>query len=167
MSRTIYIYALCNPGTDVVRYVGSTENPKSRLAGHIGESHMDWARTDKAEWIRSLSAQGLRPRLLILGQTTEDRRNEDEAAWMAMFVGPDLLADPYVRAIDWEYRREGVRLGQEHSAARRRGDIDEANRLLKALCVRSAERRRISYERRREAIRQLRISAQETPQPCA
>ena len=51
MSTTIY--ALCDPVTDAIRYIGKTTMPlKLRLRGHLGEAKI--GRYYRAKWIRSL-----------------------------------------------------------------------------------------------------------------
>ena len=61
------IYALCEPGTDIVRYVGKTiHDPADRLNGHL----WDQSRTHKCNWLRSLN--GVRPELRTV-VATEDR----------------------------------------------------------------------------------------------
>ena len=59
-----YIYALLEPTTLEVRYIGKTINPKNRLVGHINESkYFDHYR---ARWIKSLTSKGLKPLFKIL-----------------------------------------------------------------------------------------------------
>ena len=36
--KTVYIYALCNPDSEEIRYVGKTVDPFYRLWGHIHEA---------------------------------------------------------------------------------------------------------------------------------
>lgn len=59
-----YIYALLDPRDNSIRYIGKTIHPKSRLGGHLRESKsQDHYR---ARWIRSLSAENLKPIFKIL-----------------------------------------------------------------------------------------------------
>lgn len=58
----IYIYGLIDPRTDRVRYIGKSIRPMERLANHCNEQSRTW----RTNWLRQLSAKGLRPSLVIL-----------------------------------------------------------------------------------------------------
>ena len=62
MSETLFVYALCEPGTEIVRYVGVSEQPEKRINQHI------IAKRNAAlvDWLKQIKAQGLLPSLLIL-----------------------------------------------------------------------------------------------------
>ncbi len=57
-----FIYALVDPITDQVKYIGKSNNPKKRLEGHV----VDKDKTYKTMWISSLKKQNLRPILEIV-----------------------------------------------------------------------------------------------------
>ena len=59
---TMYIYALCDPETKEVRYIGVTKHPKHRLAQHINRR----VPSHKGNWIQSLRARGLEPGFSII-----------------------------------------------------------------------------------------------------
>lgn len=63
------IYALCEPGTDIVRYVGKTTNLKKRLREHRCEAN-GLLRTHKINWLRSLG--GVEPGVIILAEIPGD-----------------------------------------------------------------------------------------------
>ncbi len=60
-----YIYALVDPRTSAVRYVGITTNPALRLASHRFRPASDQMR----QWVRELSKEKLRPSLQVLATT--------------------------------------------------------------------------------------------------
>ncbi len=125
MSRSIYIYALCEPDTEAVRYVGKSVNPRRRLYQHVSER----AKTHKAFWIRSLADRGRRPLLRVLEEVSEDDCSRREMYWIEHFrlSGSDLtnLTDGGDGASTDRARthlsavRRGVRFSQEHRAALR------------------------------------------------
>jgi hypothetical protein len=71
-SRIATIYALRDPDTGAIRYIGKTENdPAIRLRDHIASSRDSsrwWGRSKKASWIRELLAKGQKPGMIILGR---------------------------------------------------------------------------------------------------
>ena len=75
----IYIYALVDPFTKQIRYIGKSVRPKERLTNHCNDKSVTW----RTNWIQSILAKGKRPELLIL-QTLDD--NEDwqlaESEWI-------------------------------------------------------------------------------------
>lgn len=64
MSDTTFIYALCEPDTRAIRYIGKSNDPQKRFLGHLREAGRKISY--KANWIFSLLSQELEPRLLIL-----------------------------------------------------------------------------------------------------
>lgn len=65
---TTYIYALCNPITDEIRYIGKSNNPQKRLDfGHLkprgkyGNKHLK-------NWISSLDKKGDKPKLTMIDE---------------------------------------------------------------------------------------------------
>jgi hypothetical protein len=68
----VFIYALTEPDTGEVRYVGKSANPKARLAHHISASRALPIRA----WVESLRARGLKPGLRLL-HTVEPGEDAD------------------------------------------------------------------------------------------
>ncbi|KKL54801.1 hypothetical protein LCGC14_2261760, partial [marine sediment metagenome] len=66
----IYIYALIDPFTKEIRYIGKSIKPKERLINQCNEYSPTW----RTNWIQSIFKQGKRPEMSIL-QALED--NED------------------------------------------------------------------------------------------
>lgn len=60
MSRLYHVYHLRDPETSVVRYVGMSRTPRSRLRAHITEASLR-QNTAKKAWIVGLLARGLQP----------------------------------------------------------------------------------------------------------
>lgn len=62
------VYGLIDPRDEPrlssVRYVGMTERPETRVSRHIGQARS--GRHHRANWIRSLVAEGLRPEMIVL-----------------------------------------------------------------------------------------------------
>lgn len=76
-----YIYALVDPRTDEIRYIGKSNNPRIRLAGHICVARTK--QHHRARWIRKLLEFGLRPYAIILEKVVEGIWQEREQWWIA------------------------------------------------------------------------------------
>lgn len=61
-----YIYAMCDPDTQQVKYIGQATSPKDRCDGHVWESRHPSHKSLKCVWIRQLASEGKRPMLKIL-----------------------------------------------------------------------------------------------------
>jgi len=80
----VCIYSLDDPRTGLPAYVGRTWQPLPlRLWQHIDRSKGTKDRTAKAEWIRLLLADGLRPTIHLLEEVAFDDWQEAEGFWMA------------------------------------------------------------------------------------
>jgi len=92
--ETTYIYALCEPDSDVIRYVGKANEPESRFWLHIHDSinANPFRTTPKEEWIRSLAAKRQQPTLKILEKVLRDEHPSAERRWIqwARDTGHDL-----------------------------------------------------------------------------
>lgn len=70
------IYALCEPGTRKIRYIGQSLDPDHRLKAHIWASKAN--DTHLYRWVRSVVAGGLRPNLVILHEVGPNETWEEE-----------------------------------------------------------------------------------------
>lgn len=64
-----YVYVLSDPRTDIVYYVGITNNPDVRMAQHVYSLKSTRA---KDNWVRQLLSEGVKPEMRIL-QGRNDR----------------------------------------------------------------------------------------------
>jgi predicted GIY-YIG superfamily endonuclease len=71
------IYVLREPSSELIRYVGLSNNPKKRLVKHIYHRKSD--RTHKVNWIKLLRSKGLVPEMDILddGLTLEEAKQKE------------------------------------------------------------------------------------------
>lgn len=76
-----FIYALCDPDTKTVRYVGKSDNPQGRYYNHIKDKH----RTHKVAWINKLKSQGKKPILTILEEIGHEYWEECEKKWISFY----------------------------------------------------------------------------------
>lgn len=78
--KTTFIYALVDPFTDAVRYVGKADDVQRRLRGHINEAKRG-KRDHKNRWIASLLSRDARPQVRIL-ESCGDNWKERETWWI-------------------------------------------------------------------------------------
>lgn len=93
-NTVVYVYGLCEPETDNVRYIGSSVNPKERYHGHLSASRL-YGSSPKEKWICALLEQGKKPTLKVFAATTERDRDRLESAYAYYFYskGHNLLND--------------------------------------------------------------------------
>lgn len=75
----ISIYALCDPQTRLIRYVGRSSQPQERYRQHLREGRDTRRQYRKCRWIRSLSAP---PILRILAWVEPETAVEAEGYWI-------------------------------------------------------------------------------------
>lgn len=61
-----FIYALCDPISGVIKYIGQSVNPKRRH-----RQHLFFTKGKVGDWIKNLKGRCLEPKLLILGCFSE------------------------------------------------------------------------------------------------
>lgn len=84
MEQPAYIYALTEPETGYVRYVGKADNPQERYRKHMLPSALA-IRCRRTSWLRGLLNKNQRPGMVILEAVSQDRWKERECYWMAFY----------------------------------------------------------------------------------
>jgi len=73
MPKKTFIYALYDPREpEEIRYIGKANNPRARLNSHISESLRIETPIWKADWIRTLISDGLKPEMKVLEEVSYD-----------------------------------------------------------------------------------------------
>lgn len=85
------VYALRDPRTDRIRYIGKANDLEARLTSHLRDARR--RRTPVYDWIRSLMRKGLVPRIELLEQAEESSWKAAEVRLIAQHraSNPDLL----------------------------------------------------------------------------
>lgn len=121
----VAIYALCDPGTGEIRYIGKANDPRARLKSHLRDARR--RATPVYRWISKLGKSNQQPRIQVLAWTDDWREEErrqiaDLRAKGARLLnvaegGDEPACPPSVRAengrkvakardpIIWRYRR--------------------------------------------------------------
>lgn len=76
------IYALVDPISNKMKYVGKSDNPEKRLKGHISEARHN-SGTHRISWLRKLARKNLEPILLILEEVSKETWQERERYWIS------------------------------------------------------------------------------------
>lgn len=85
-----FIYALKEPDTGEIRYVGKANDPKERFRLHLTRARLNIGKTHKDNWIRSLTVT---PILEILDEVLVEHWQQWEIAYIEFFreLGCDLV----------------------------------------------------------------------------
>lgn len=78
-----FIYTLICPETDIVRYIGKSNNPKRRYHAHMRIDKT--ACSHKINWVQSLLKRGLKPKLEIIKKVPMDEWKEWERYYINIY----------------------------------------------------------------------------------
>lgn len=79
--KEVKIYGLICPKTKEIKYVGKTIQPlKQRLKGHLSVTDNDL--TYRANWIRNLKKENLKPEIILLETCDDNNWEEREMYWI-------------------------------------------------------------------------------------
>lgn len=81
--KSWYIYALIDPRTEEIRYIGWSVDVEKRLGDHCSEARRN-RKTYKDKWICSLLSNGLKPIYRILEHGTKDWASAEQK-WITHF----------------------------------------------------------------------------------
>jgi len=87
MRETTFIYALKDPRTNKIRYIGKANNPNERYSNHINKCRDK--NTHKRNWINNLREEKLRPVLEILEEVPIDKWIEYEKMYIKKYANED------------------------------------------------------------------------------
>ena len=89
--RNVTIYALCDPDTDEIRYIGQTTNIELRYKQHLSLNVISGKR--KYDWVKGLSEQSKKPTIKVLFVVPKENANDAErtAIHNALAKGFDLV----------------------------------------------------------------------------
>jgi predicted GIY-YIG superfamily endonuclease len=79
------IYTFNEVDTGEVRYVGVTNNLKTRMRDHLFKARAGLEQTHKANWIRLQLANGIEPVPMVIEVTSSLLRAEREIFWIAHY----------------------------------------------------------------------------------
>lgn len=81
-STPVKIYALADPRTKEIKYIGKTNRTlEARLSQHLSQSIQE--KNYRANWIKSLIKQNLKPETILLEECSEENWAEREKFWIS------------------------------------------------------------------------------------
>src|SRR5262245_9119157 len=98
LSPPYFIYALIDPRTSEIRYVGVTQHPQYRFQEHLTSAAHDTPRDAREAWLRELRLAGLKPYLRILEKAPPGEANIRETWWIRYLAERGMLTN-------WQYAR--------------------------------------------------------------
>jgi len=79
-----FIYALADPETDEVRYVGKADCVKERYASHLREAKTG-KQSHKCNWIRQVIVKKQKPKLIVLEKVSQEDWKKAEIYYIEEF----------------------------------------------------------------------------------
>ena len=76
-----FVYALCEPITHEIRYIGVTGTPYGRMMAHLSEAKRHPLFDSRCKWLSKLLKKNMVPEFVILEVTTFQQRHECEQKW--------------------------------------------------------------------------------------
>lgn len=83
--KTTFIYALCEPETRTVRYIGKANEPEKRFKSHVQKSVRQ--KNHLGNWLRSLQFKNAVPDMVILREVEYDKWQEAEERYIRLARG--------------------------------------------------------------------------------
>ena len=80
-----FIYALVDPTTDLIRYVGKSNTPEKRLKLHMAEARSGVRFSHRLNWLRFLINCHQIPKLIILEECDVERWIDREKWWIRKY----------------------------------------------------------------------------------
>lgn len=96
LNEIAYIYALIDPISLRIRYIGRTINLERRYLGHINKA-MAGMKSHKNSWIRLLMHKGLKPIMRVIERTTIEAMVDREKYWLSVYAPLNLTNSIYVK----------------------------------------------------------------------
>ncbi len=81
--ETTFIYGLKDPRTDIIRYVGKTDDTDKRIISHI--ANREYRDTYKDRWIQTLIRDGVSPDIEIIDEVSKDNWEFWEKHYIKLF----------------------------------------------------------------------------------
>ena len=82
--KVTFIYALIDPRTGRVRYVGKADNPRERLLVHLEPNQLQ-VKSKKNSWLKNLLNAKLKPQMKILEVVDFNNWQRQEKYWIAYY----------------------------------------------------------------------------------
>lgn len=85
MSEITFIYALKEPCSGIVRYIGKSDNVSNRVRAHLEEAKNSKKHSHRLHWLRGLISKEKVPQIEILEEVKKTEWSEREIYWIKWF----------------------------------------------------------------------------------
>lgn len=92
MKTHTYIYALLDPDTRDVHYIGKTDDMAKRLKNHLQPAALK-IRCRRTSWLKGLLKKGKKPLMVMLEEVEQEHWKQKECYWIAFYraLGAHLM----------------------------------------------------------------------------
>lgn len=97
----IFIYALIDPVTEEIRYVGKTHNLKARYGKHFNSCNN--TKTRNANWIKSLLKRGIKPIMEVIHECDESNWSFWEQHYISLYKSWNLRLNNHTAGGEGSY----------------------------------------------------------------
>jgi hypothetical protein len=111
IANTVAIYALIDPRSEQICYVGQSNDPHGRAMQHFTTARCD--KGDKSRWLMGLRDDGLKPIVCVLQDVPTDSANVAESRWIAWCLSEGMSLLNVASVV----KRVTIELDQELRAA--------------------------------------------------
>jgi hypothetical protein len=99
------VYALCDPRTDEIKYIGCSSKVQQRYQEHLSDNRTNQS---KWAWICELRDLGLSPKLAIIEENLDKKKRAliQERYWLQVYIEAGAVVTNMRDAelLDWELR---------------------------------------------------------------
>jgi hypothetical protein len=83
-NQEFFVYSLCDPRTNSVRYIGVTSQPELRYEHHVQDTGK--STTLNRKWLRELKEIGIKPIMTIIEECSRSEKCSRERFWIAYYL---------------------------------------------------------------------------------
>ena len=117
LPNTNIIYGLCDPDTNIIRYIGKAKELYFRIRNHYKPSTLK-SKTHKNDWIKSLLKDNKRVKVIVIEQCKSiDKLNESEIKWIKHYKDLGYNLTNGTNGGDGgktSNNRKGIKFSEEH-----------------------------------------------------
>ena len=153
MSSLVYLYALIDPRSFSVMYIGQSLDPEKRFREHLRES-LGGGKSKKCAWIRDLNAQSLLPICQIMGSVFGSAFDEERNLILRFKARGKKLVNSTLggEALSEESRKAIAAAASRYHKGRKKTEAQKAKTRAWALANHPVKGKKLPYHPRPNAL---------------